>query len=179
MAVAWGTWEFVDRESGAKSWSAGAGAELLTASALSKLESHEALHGLKFSGFDVDHVVVGKSGVSAVETKWTARDVDLSARQIEPRLRQDAAGAIRGARTIETFLRHQARLDLRVRPLLVLWGAGISDVPGGRCTIEGVKVLVGRQKKEWLPSVFQGGELSEWDQAAAREALNFRQHDQI
>ena len=179
VASAWGIWEFIDRESGAKNWSAGAGAEALTAGALSKLEAHEAIHGLKFFGFDVDHVVVGISGVAAVETKWTTRDLDLSAPEKDRRLHDDISAAVRGAKKIETLLRGSARLEIAVRPVLVLWGAGIRDVPGGTTSINGVQILVGRQKQEWLASAFIDMDLDEWDMRAALEALTFREQDQI
>lgn len=179
VASIWGTWEFIDRESGAKSWSAGAGAEVLTADALSKLDAHEAVHGLRFYGFDVDHVLVGPSGVTALETKWTARDLDPAAPEKERRLYEDIEAAVRGARKIETLLRHSAHLDIPVRPVLVLWGAGVRDIPGGRASINGVQVFVGRQKREWLASAFTDSAMDDWNRRAALEALTFRKQDQI
>src|SRR5687768_13094290 len=54
----WFLWEFLDRESGARSYSAGAGGEGLTAASLKKVKGLKVVHGLKF-GFDIDHVAVG------------------------------------------------------------------------------------------------------------------------
>lgn len=175
----WLMWDVIDRESGARAWSAGADAEDLTAAALRRLREHQVIHGLKFQGFDVDHVVVGTSGVVAVETKWTSRSVETSKGREERRLRKGLDDALRGARQISLYLRRTARLDIEVRPALVMWGAGIEDIPGGTTTIDGVEVLVGRQARRWRKLSFQGQVLDEWHRRAALEALSFQEQRQI
>lgn len=174
----WLMWDVIDRESGARAWAAGADAEDLTAAALRRLRDHQVIHGLKFDGFDVDHVVVGASGVIAVETKWTSRAVETSKGRDERRLQKGLDDAVRGARQIRLYLRRSARLDIEVRPALVMWGAGIENIPRGSTIIDGVEVLVGRQARSWRQSSFRGQVLDEWHRRAALEALAFQEHRQ-
>lgn len=178
-ASLWLVWDIVDRESGARSWSAGADAETLTAGVLRKLKGHAVVHGLKFHGFDVDHVLVGPSGVTAVETKWTSRDLDISKGVTERRLTRNLQDATRGAAQIDLYLRRAAQLEGGVRPALILWGAGVRDIPGGQTTVGGVDVFVGRQAREWRATSFGQQVLDEWPRRAALEALTFQEQRQL
>lgn len=178
VGAVWFFWEIIEAESGARTWDAGAGGEDLTASALKHLGKNTVVHGLKFEGFDVDHVVIGPQGVLAVETKWTSRDLDLSLGPRERRLLRDLESAIRGARQVGILLRHVAHLEIDVRPALVLWGAGVKDVEKGALNINGVEVLIGRQARQWsFPSGTEA--LDEWQQRAAAEALAFHEQMQV
>jgi hypothetical protein len=179
-ASIWLAWDLIDRESGARSYAAGAGGEALTATALNRLQRCQVLHGLKFYGFDIDHVVISSGGIAAVETKWTARKVDVSSTSNDRQFGEDLQDATRGANKISLYLRRSAKLEkVEVQPVLIMWGAGLEDLPGGRTNVDGVEVLIGRQAKEWRSTFLTGNQLDEWTQRASLEALSIREQVQI
>lgn len=177
--IGWFVWELVETQSGARTWAAGALGEDLTAGALKKVRKHELVHGLKFHGFDVDHVMVGPSGVWAVETKWTSRDLDLSLGTRERRIIRDLGAAKRGAGQIVRFLRLAHDVQVEVHPLLVVWGSGVRDIDGGLVELEGVRVLVGRQAKRWRATTFNAAGLGDEERWSALKALHFQERRQI
>lgn len=125
------------------------------------------IDAVEFDRLDVDHVVVGPSGVFAVETKWTSARLDgtdLAA----PRWRRALEQSHFGARKIRLLLRAQGvRVD--VRPVLILWGPALVDPPEGSAVVDGVLVCWGRQAKLWRPLLEKAGE--EQAAGAARAAL--------
>jgi hypothetical protein len=73
-----------------------------------------------FERFNVDHVLVGPSGVFAIETKFTASDWSGGANS---RFVRDAVRAADdGARKIRNLLRRHGRPC--VLPVLIAWGPG-------------------------------------------------------
>ena len=167
----WVIRDAVNESSGAAQTLAGAGAEETTASVLKRIPHHHLIHGLFFHEFDVDHVLVGPSGISAVETKWGTREIDASRGEQEQRVSHYLLNARRGARQIGIFLKHTASLDVPVRPVLIVWGPDVADIARGVTQIGDVTVLIGRQHKEWLP-LFNNSSLDSWKVDAAREALS-------
>ena len=169
--IGWFMWELIESQSGARTYASGALGEDLTADVLKKVKGHQLVHGLKFHGFDVDHVMVGPSGVWAVETKWTSRNLDLSMGGKERRVIRDIGNAQRGAGQISRFLRLAHRIDSQVLPLLVVWGSGVRDVEAGGMELNGVIVVVGRQAKKWRANTFSAHRLEKAQQEAAIAAL--------
>lgn len=174
----WIVREVMDSWSGASLITAGADAETATAEELTAIKNHRLVHGLYLAGFDIDHTVVGPSGVKAVETKWTSRSIDPTLPN-EQRLDNYLQQARRGAHQIKIFLKHTASLNLEVEPVLVIWGPEIASIPDGRKAIGGVLVLVGRQASEWRRDGFHENVLGEWQVAAVVGALEHQLRRQV
>ncbi len=174
----WIVREIMDSWSGASLMTAGADAETATAEELTAIKNHRLVHGLYLAGFDIDHTVVGPSGVKAVETKWTSRSINPTLSH-EQRLDNYLHQARRGAHQIKIFLKHAANLHLEVDPVLVIWGPEIASIPGGRREIDGVLVLVGRQASEWRRHGFDEEVLDEWQVAAVVGALEHQLRRQV
>lgn len=93
---------------------------------------------IPFGERDVDHVLVGRAGVWAVETKYTDFDINLAGPG-ERYAMQWAAQAERNARTLRLLLRSSG-IDITVAPLIVAWGPEISGTPA---SIGSVQILRG------------------------------------
>jgi hypothetical protein len=112
---------------------------------------------------DIDHVLVGPGGVFAIESKWTTNDCEIKDGAVVRIFgREPVTQARIGARKIEGMLRSPPhRLDVKVIPVVVIWGPGglrldrgWEDVGGG------VLVCEGRREKSWLPQL-GGSQLDE------------------
>jgi hypothetical protein len=91
---------------------------------------------------DVDHVVVGPTGVYLVETKHTDSELDLGSHR---GLRSAAAWveAVR-RRTRSTRLVLKSH-GVDVEPLIVIWGGQVTGTP---CVCDGMRVLHRRELPE-------------------------------
>jgi hypothetical protein len=69
-------------------------------------------------------------------------------------MRRESTQAWRGAASVEQLLR-ESRVDLRVRPVLVLWGPGIFDHDDGARQFGKLVVLIGDKPDEWPMRVLQ------------------------
>jgi hypothetical protein len=112
-------------------WRRGAAGEVATAAQLDRLPGRRWVvrHDLAIPGSraNLDHLVIGPSGVWLVDTKTTRahirtgwRRVYLGERRLDPGPTQWEAGVVAD------------RLGVRVRPLIVLHGEGLRR-RGGRC----------------------------------------------
>lgn len=106
---------------------------------------------------DIDlFVITRQAGLVAIDSKWR-NDVNRS------RLEADASYATEAARRADQILRSM-KVPVGVTPLVVMWGAVRSEVPGG-ANIRGVDFVSGDMLLEWLSAA--GGEPV--DAASARE----------
>lgn len=135
----------------------GGTAEQWTAKALLRLDrrNYTVLHHLIGPGFDVDHVVVGRRGVLAVETKWTGSMLPAlpggHLAGVKPSwIRQ----AHRSRRWVEERLT-AAGFDLPVTPVLVLWGPSVGRTREGYAKTGRIHVLVGEQSELWAEPLRQ------------------------
>lgn len=118
----------------------GRDAEKWTSSALRKRgpRGSVVIDWIPFGERDVDHVLVGRAGVWAVETKYTDFDINLAGPG-ERYAMQWSAQAERNARTLRLLLRSSG-IDVAVAPLVVAWGPEISGTPA---SIGSVPILRG------------------------------------
>lgn len=138
----------------------GVGDELRTADGV-----YGVVSNLPFDSADVDHIVLARAGVLAVEVK----QIHGLFRFIpKPRLAGMLDQARTGARRTSALLR-QHGVPVSAWPVLVLAGAGAPDLPGGRQVIDGVTVVVRRHSKQWLPRLQDGERL---DRDTARKAAD-------
>lgn len=117
------------------------------------------VNGLYFANHgDVDHVLVGPGGVFVLESKWTSADCRVDGEAVVGITgREPVAQARDGATKIELLLRHgRTRLDVTVRPVVVLWGPGAPSLPDGCTEIGGVLACEGPRSREWLPILDAG-----------------------
>ena len=107
------------------------------------------LHG------DVDHVLVGPDGVFVLESKWTSTPCHLEGSMVSGIAgREPVAQALAGARKIELLLRYgPTRMNVAVRPVVILWGPGAPTLADGFAEVAGVLVFEGRKSRKWLPSL--------------------------
>lgn len=149
----WSTWY----ASGLGNRLAGTWAEGFTGEELAKTTSSvTVIPSFRFDGYDIDHVVVARHGVYAIETKHHHRfygDV----------LERDARQAAKAGRTLRLALtKGRDRVlasDELFKTVLVVWGRAARELePGVWITEYGeVTVLSGRQVTEWLNSRQRGG----------------------
>ena len=67
--------------------------------------------------------------------------------------------------------RHRARVDsVRVRPVVVLWGAEQHRVPGGVTQVDGIDFVAGRHLRTWLRQL-EGDLVSKAAAAQLKERL--------
>lgn len=114
--------------------------ESWTAGSLRKLKSagYRATGQVKFGGRDVDHVLVGETGVYAVDTKHTDSEINLASRKDRWQVQRWADKAFDAARGFRIRLKYQYGLDVEVQPVAMVWG---SEVVGERVDIDGVPVV--------------------------------------
>ena len=120
-----------------------------------KRRGWRVVNGLEFAGHgDVDHTLVGPSGVFAVESKWTNQSwrigQDARCESIERALVQ----ARLGARKIKSALRaHHVLEEHAICPVVVIWGPGAPEILGGFIEIDGVVVAEGAKLRTWTDSL--------------------------
>lgn len=130
---------------GTGSWAMGAVGEAWTSQELRPLRRHgwKHLDHVYFRYGDVDHVLVGPSGVVVVESKWSAEPWALEKpnSRISDAVRQVQRNS-RDLRLAVPELRHR---DGSVRPVLFLWGGARSGEarPAGPVRIDDVDAVVG------------------------------------
>lgn len=137
--------------------SMGALAEQWTASELRPLRraGWRIVHHFALRKSDIDHVLLGPSGVFAVETKWSARGWMLD--PPEYRVLQ-AVKRVRGSATLLQLWHPLRSLGVgTVEPVLFLWGGIDRDVPSDRSgvqRVDGVVVVAGvREASRWRARV--------------------------
>jgi hypothetical protein len=137
----------------------GATAEQWTASELRPLrrDGWKVVNHLALRPWDIDHVVIGGSGVFAVETKWSAHgwSVDQPDHYLREALRQ-VRGNAKDLRMWEDFKSNGVAF---VQPVLFLWGTagGAITTPSTPTTIDGVIVIYGKEAaKHWRHGVSTG-----------------------
>ena len=104
-------------------------AEQWTASELRKLRSRgwRVVNHVNLRPWDIDHVLVGPGGIYAVETKWSARPWSLD--NDDQRVCQALAQARRNAKDLLKWHEFKKLGIVNVEHVVVLWGAGVGDVP--------------------------------------------------
>lgn len=111
------------------------------------------IHGLYFEHHgDVDHVLVGPGGVFVLESKWVSGPCHLEHGEVKGVAgREPVAQARCGAKKVDLLLRYgRSRLDVDVRPMVILWGPGAPTLPDGWVDVAGVTVCEGRRSRKWL-----------------------------
>ena len=133
-------------------WRKGAEGEELTALGLAKLPlGYTTLHDLRMPGSraNIDHLVIGPTGVFTVETKNYASRVEVkwgsarcAGRSMTPVVNQ-ANGQARAVSGV---------LGLPVRPLVCVQGPGVSGSLFGKASAGGVRFCSGRRLVEVIKS---------------------------
>lgn len=105
------------------------------------------VEGISFAFHDVDHVLVGPSGVYAIETKFTDSAIDLTTRRGAEWAQRWAQQAVEGTRSIRLLLLNDFAVD--VYPGVLVWG---SEVGGTPHFVDGVRVLRPKDLDlPWMP----------------------------
>jgi len=114
------------------------------------MKGWHCFEAVDLGGRDVDHVVIGRSGIYAVETKWSATPWSLTGAG-RYQLQRHAAQARNSSRDIRLrLLSHNVRVS--VAPLLVLWGREFDDSIPDNTHLEGVDVVRGNALDSWCRS---------------------------
>lgn len=157
-SVLWLIQIWVRDYSGAHRAAHGADGEENTATVLRSLERNgwRVIHDIEFSGFNVDHVAVGPSGIYAIETKNTSAHWNLTSARNGQYLADAIDQARFGARKIRLLLNEGAQLP--VTPVVICWGPGIGDLADKPLLRGEVLVAAGREAARLLGRV-QGNAL--------------------
>ncbi len=148
--------------------------EDLLSRGIQRLRGWRSVRGLYFARHgDVDHVVIGPHGIWAVETKWVARSTELANGHLNLRGQRSAvAQAVAGARKVELVLRYgRQRLDVSVKPLVILWGPGSPEILGGFEELESVVVVEGRRGRAFRRHMLAGTSIPRATRVAAHQVL--------
>jgi hypothetical protein len=101
------------------------------------LDGYRVFHDLPFEGFNIDHVVVGASGVFALETKTKRKQTDTDGKKLEWRVKYDGKSLVfplsgadsrwldqagRNAQILGDWLSKAVAEEISVSPILVLPG---------------------------------------------------------
>lgn len=124
---------------------------------------------LPFARGNVDHVLIGPGGIYAVETKWRSKS-NRTRPLSQESMRRDTTQAWRGAMSLVELLR-ESRVDLPVRPVLVLWGPGILNHEDGARQFGRLVVLIGDKPDEWPSRVLERDNASRSEMDAAARAI--------
>jgi hypothetical protein len=153
VAVAW----LVGVSSGSYGWSLGKMGEEFTAEAVVSSARHRQgwrlVNGLYFGGHgDVDHTVVGPGGVFVIESKFTTSPCRVAGGRVEGITgREPISQARKGASKVEKMLKYgRERFDVRVRPVVVIWGPGRVKMDQGWQMVDGVLLCDGPEHRRWL-----------------------------
>jgi len=130
------------------------------------------VNGLAFAGHgDVDHTLIGPSGVFAVESKWTNLPWQVGQGARCDSIERALVQARLGAKKIKSSLRaHHIARECEIRPVVIIWGPGAPDIAGGFIEIDGVVVAEGAKLRTWTNSL-GGRVLDASDVADAFSAL--------
>lgn len=126
------------------------------------------VHDVPLEHRNVDHVAISPRAVLAIETKflgagrrWSTDRYGVAALD----------GARLSARSVRSILRSHGITDLPVEPVLMLWGPGAPQFPGGWTTVEEVHVVQGAAAVgEWRRHNSQG-DISTIQAIAAQASL--------
>ncbi len=159
VAVPGGLWVLTLQSTGTAATMMGDEAEQWTASELRGFtrQGWRLVNHLALREDDIDHVLIGPGGAYCIETKWSASWDTTYGRD---RVRAAVAQASANARTLRLWSPWK-KLDLDPRPLVVLWGPGLStwpDADRGRL-IDGVTVMIGPALKAKIAQA-QGDDLT-------------------
>jgi hypothetical protein len=118
-----------------------------------------------FEHFDVDHLVIARRGVFAVEVKTIqgSRAAELDDLRDVPSM---LAQAQRAAHDVRALLRSE-KVHRAVRPVLVLVGSAVPTLPPLGQACNGVIVVAWRDNAAWLHRL---GDRDDIDEAVARAA---------
>lgn len=107
---------------------------------------YAAVPSFKFAGKDVDHVVVARAGIIAVETKWRATPPDGEDQQ---RAAQQAASA---GRTLRLSMRRKELPERLFQNLVGYWGPGLGDLAPRviETAVGPVTIMGGKLVPSWL-----------------------------
>jgi len=145
--VAWSLWQMISHASQARSYREGLDAELAVAQSLTQLNAEGGLvfHDFPCDRFNIDHIVVGRSVVFAIETKSRKKPVDNgreSARVTYDGTRLAFPDKHTESKPIEQaryqaewlgkFLANGAGESIRVVPVVALPGWYVESVNAGR-----------------------------------------------
>ncbi len=112
-----------------------------------------AVHDLPLDRRNVDHVVMTPKAVLAIETKYIGKGRDWEAIDAERDLRQAARNATATAAIIRQGL---TRVDVRVTPVLMLWGPGTPRWASHSRWQNDVCVVQGRRANDWAKQWAEG-----------------------
>ncbi len=100
------------------------------------------IDNLEIDSGDVDHLVVTRAGVLAIDSKWHSHGLS------EARLESDAIAALACAGRARNILRSVQHRHPVVTPLVVVWGGNQADAHGQHH--RGVEFVSGQELKAWL-----------------------------
>lgn len=104
---------------------------------------------------DIDHLVLARTGALVVETKWRSDGWDLDAPE-EQRMHAAISQTARCVDVARKLLQRNAKVEVPVSGVLVLWGVISSDVRSA--TYGGIRILAGNELPAFLDSTFGGPE---------------------
>jgi len=165
---------------GGRSFREGREAESWTRGILDRLrrDGWQVVHDIEVDGGNIDHVLVGRHGAVAVETKFRNAGWTLTTSSIEETrfegppwpVRQPLAQAKRHARSLRALLL-AAGIRTEVQPVLVLWGPRVTGVSAA--VIDGVLVGLGGHPDKWV-GLLRSRRLSDDQVRSAKKALDLR-----
>lgn len=119
----------------------------------------EWVDSLEVASGDVDHLVITRAGILAIDSKWHSHGVTAQ------RLENDARAAQAAAQRARSILRSVNHRRPVVSPLVVVWGGDQTKVAGHHSL--GVEFVPGRDLKNWLKIKASEGNAFNKAQAAA------------
>ncbi|MBT8215704.1 MAG: NERD domain-containing protein [Acidimicrobiia bacterium] len=155
VAIAWSV-AWMRGWDGTRSLRNGISAERQTARLLASFRRGGwcCVNNLDMGGYDIDHLLVGPSGVLLFETKYRGDLKELSEaylRRHEGRALSDVA---RYAATVQGQLPRSG--VTWVQPVLILWGPTSGSIEPSHVKIGPVVVGSGPRAEEWLPALLAG-----------------------
>jgi len=150
----WIVWVLVDSPS-SESKSLGGEAEIWTSNGLRRLRraGWTVIDHVPFEERNVDHVLVGPSGVIAVESKYSSGPWQIVGDELRGPVGDPIGQAREGARKIRLLLQSELiGVRVPVAAALAVWGPAQRQMKGGRA-VRGVWLLVGSESQEWARQI--------------------------
>jgi hypothetical protein len=142
-------WILTTQMTGTAARTMGVEAEQWTADALRRLTRRgwRLVNHVALKREDIDHVLLGLGGAYAVETKWNSAWASAYGRE---RVAAGIVQARKNARDLTIWHAFKS-LGIAPRPVLVLWGPGLSKWGQAERIreIDGVTVVIGAALAEW------------------------------